>query len=218
MPALATFAIAVAEHATIAGVRVWRPLLAPAQRWPLSTDLLIALLSFTLTLLLWAQANMAVRSFVDVGTFVCAFVGNLALLWRRSHPLSTHYVVLGASVLVYLGSMTGGIFALAFSLYSVGRHAKDSRASLIAMLAALAFVAVDSFIVNPPSISGMLGAMMVAGLWYVGRRYRFRGEYLRLLEERAEHLERERSVEAERAVAAERTRIAREMHDIVAHQ
>ncbi|MEO0424277.1 MAG: sensor histidine kinase, partial [Pseudomonadota bacterium] len=47
---------------------------------------------------------------------------------------------------------------------------------------------------------------------------RFRGEYLRLLEERAEHLERERSVEAERAVAAERTRIAREMHDIVAHQ
>lgn len=161
---------------------------------------------------------MAVRSFVDVGTFVCAFVGNLALLWRRSHPLSTHYVVLGASVLVYLGSMTGGIFALAFSLYSVGRHAKDSRASLIAMLAALAFVAVDSFVVNPPSISGMLGAMMVAGLWYVGRRYRFRGEYLRLLEERAEHLERERSVEAERAVAAERTRIAREMHDIVAHQ
>ena len=59
---------------------------------------------------------------------------------------------------------------------------------------------------------------MAIVVWYVGRRLRFRGEYLRLLEERARHLEREQHTRAERAVAAERTRIAREMHDVVAHQ
>ncbi|MEM9386556.1 MAG: sensor histidine kinase [Pseudomonadota bacterium] len=208
----------MAERTTIAGVRAWRPLLAPAQRWPLSTDLLIAVLSLTLTLLMWARQGMAMTSFTDVGTFVCAFVGNLALLWRRSHPLCTHYVVLAACVLVQLGSMSGGVFALTFSLYSVGRHAKESQDSMIAMAAAVLFVAADAFVISSASIGGTLAVIMAVALWYAGRRYRFRGEYLRLLEERAEHLERERSVDAERAVTAERTRIAREMHDIVAHQ
>jgi len=41
---------------------------------------------------------------------------------------------------------------------------------------------------------------------------------LRLLQERAAHLEREQAAEARRAVAEERTRIARELHDVVAHQ
>jgi signal transduction histidine kinase len=63
-----------------------------------------------------------------------------------------------------------------------------------------------------------VAASLIFLFWYIGRRLRFRGEYLRLLEERAEHLERSKSIEAQRAVAQERTRIAREMHDIVAHQ
>ena len=54
--------------------------------------------------------------------------------------------------------------------------------------------------------------------WYIGRRLRFRGEYLRLLEERARYLEQRRAEAAEQAVAEERSRIARELHDVVAHQ
>jgi signal transduction histidine kinase len=47
--------------------------------------------------------------------------------------------------------------------------------------------------------------------WYVGRRLRLRGE-------RAAQLLREQAAEARRIVTEERTRIARELHDVVAHR
>ncbi|MFK8030490.1 MAG: sensor histidine kinase [Gammaproteobacteria bacterium] len=204
------------------GVRVWQPLRGPFARWPQLGDLLIAVLSFFLTLWMWSQGSgkdvLSMGSLGDVAVYLCAFVGNFALLWRRSHPWQVHAVVLCAALLVLLGPVSDGIFALAFSLYSLGRYESDSRASLIGMSVALAIIVLDLFVFSVPSISGTLAAGLVIALWYFGRRLRFRGEYLRLLEERATHLERERSVESERAVVAERTRIAREMHDIVAHQ
>jgi len=210
------------QQRTVAGVRVWQPLRGPFERWPLSADFFVALISFFLTMLMWAQGasreTLSMGSLTDVGIFLCAFVGNFALLWRRSHPWQVHMVVLCASVLVLLGGMGDGVFALAFSLYSLGRYEGDSRYSLFGILVALIFVLIDLFVLSQPSISGTIAAGLVVSFWYVGRRLRFRGEYLRLLEERADHLERERSAEAVRAVTAERTRIAREMHDIVAHQ
>jgi signal transduction histidine kinase len=212
----------LSQSHTGAGVRVWQPLRGPFERWPLSSDFLIALLAFVLTLMMWAQGSsrdmLSMGTLGDVGIYLCAFVGSFALLWRRSHPWQVHAVVLSASILVLLGAMGEGLFALVFSLYSLGRFEADSRASLIGMLAALAFIVTDLFVLSVPSVGGTIAAGLVIAFWYIGRRLRFRGEYLRLLEERAEHLERQRSVESDRAVAAERTRIAREMHDIVAHQ
>jgi signal transduction histidine kinase len=53
--------------------------------------------------------------------------------------------------------------------------------------------------------------------WYVGRRVRIRGDYAAAARERAEHLEWKRATEAERAIADARAGIARELHDVVAH-
>ncbi len=198
------------------GLRAWEPIRGPLERWPNFFDFLLALLSFLLTLAMWG--GLAMDTLVDVGVFVCAFVGNFALLWRRSHPVQVHMVALLASIVVQLTPQTDGVFALAFSLYSLGRYAADDRASLVGMLVALTYVGIDVFVLSTPSVGSVIAAGLVMLLWYVGRRLRFRGEYLRLLEERAMHLERERSADAERAVAIERTRIARELHDIVAHQ
>ncbi len=198
--------------------RVWQPWRGPLQRWPNLTDFLLAALSFVLTLAMWSGAGLAMATLGDVAALLCAFVGNFALLWRRSHPLHVHAVVIGASILAHLGSPGDGIVALAFSLYSLGRYTADDRASLVGMLAGLALVGTDLLLLSTPDAGSVIAAALVVLLWYIGRRLRFRGEYLRLLEERAEHLERERSAEAERAVARERTRIARELHDIVAHQ
>ena len=201
---------------------VWQPLRGPFERWPHLTDLLIALLAFLLTLLMWSRRDahevLALQSLWDVAAFQCAFVACFALLWRRTHPWQVHAVVLGATLILELGLPAEGIVALAFSLYSLGRYESNARVSLIAVLATLVFVVFDQGILIQPTAGGTVAVMLAWALWHIGRRLRFRGEYLRLLEERAEYLERERNAESERAVAAERTRIAREMHDVVAHQ
>ncbi|MFC4118326.1 sensor histidine kinase [Nonomuraea zeae] len=59
----------------------------------------------------------------------------------------------------------------------------------------------------------MIGLPLVLGLWYRARR-----EVLEAARERAERLEREQVMRAEQARAQERARIAREMHDVVAHR
>lgn len=53
--------------------------------------------------------------------------------------------------------------------------------------------------------------------WVLGDSVRTRRAYLAQLEERATRLEKEREAQAKAAVAAERARIARELHDVVAH-
>jgi signal transduction histidine kinase len=61
-------------------------------------------------------------------------------------------------------------------------------------------------------LSGLVAASLLLGISV--RHWR---NSLSSLAERAEQLERERDQQARMAVAAERTRIAREMHDVVAH-
>ncbi|MGH4033260.1 sensor histidine kinase [Actinomycetota bacterium Odt1-20B] len=53
--------------------------------------------------------------------------------------------------------------------------------------------------------------------WVLGDSIRTRRAYLAQLEERADRLEKEREAQSKVAVAAERARIARELHDVVAH-
>ena len=53
--------------------------------------------------------------------------------------------------------------------------------------------------------------------WLLGDSIGSRRAYLREIEEKAERLERERETEARRIVAEEQARIARELHDVVAH-
>lgn len=63
------------------------------------------------------------------------------------------------------------------------------------------------------------GLILITGLavWALAMLRRARQETLDALRDRAERLERERDQQAQIAAAAERARIAREMHDIVAH-
>jgi signal transduction histidine kinase len=59
--------------------------------------------------------------------------------------------------------------------------------------------------------------ILIVGIWILGIYISTRRAYLRGLEERAARLERERDIQVEIATAAERARIARELHDVVAH-
>jgi signal transduction histidine kinase len=59
--------------------------------------------------------------------------------------------------------------------------------------------------------------VFIAPPWSIGRVMRSRTRLSALLTERATELEREREVFAEESVRYERTRIARDLHDVVAH-
>src|SRR5581483_11088806 len=65
-------------------------------------------------------------------------------------------------------------------------------------------------------VAALLSAMPLVA-WLLGDSVRWRRGYYAALEERATRLERERDAFAQVAAAAERARIAREMHDVVAH-
>jgi signal transduction histidine kinase len=58
---------------------------------------------------------------------------------------------------------------------------------------------------------------LVCAAWMLGYLARTRRAYVAGLEERADQLERDAAQQAQIATAAERARIAREMHDVVAH-
>ncbi|MFP3992588.1 sensor histidine kinase [Streptomyces sp. E11-3] len=76
-----------------------------------------------------------------------------------------------------------------------------------------------------PNAASVFGNILFAGFamvpfalaWVMGDSIRTRRAYYAEVEERAARLEKEREAQAKVAVAAERARIARELHDVVAH-
>jgi signal transduction histidine kinase len=148
----------------------------------------------------------------------------LPLAWRRRRPLLALAAVLAANTAYYaLGfPQTGFDLALPVAVYSAAAYT-GPRSSLLAAVATMAsFVALYALEVGPfwasvpPSFLAWLLAIFAA-LWVWGRYLQVRRAYTAELEARAERAERDREAEARRAVAAERVRIARELHDVVAH-
>jgi len=195
----------------------WQPFRGPFQRWPRLADGFLALVSLFLTVA--PQINFDIGEPPSFGAFLLFLIGSIALLWRRTKPVMAHGIVLSASALsMALGYTSGPIFALAFSIYSLGRYSDNNRWSIGGMVTAMALVGVNELFDLSPALTNVLPLLFVYILWYLGRRIRARGQYLALLQERTTLLAQEKHIEAERAVEEERTRISRELHDIVAHR
>jgi signal transduction histidine kinase len=146
----------------------------------------------------------------------------LVLLFRRTHPSA---VAAGVAVLALLQVVAGwGPLAydigVLIALYSVVKYADRLRDGVLAgVVAAIGvLLAAAQMPARAPWWAGALYYGLVTGaVWLVGLNVRTRRLYVVSLEERATTLEREREAEARAAVAEERTRIARELHDVVAH-
>ncbi|MFI6578309.1 sensor histidine kinase [Nocardiopsis sp. NPDC050513] len=135
---------------------------------------------------------------------------SLAVLFRRSRP---HLLLALAFVLLLL---FGNMLPAAFALYSFAVHFDDRRL-LSGWFALMALAMYVGFGIGLLPYIFNAGFFLVApttfGLWVGTRR-----QLIDRLQERAERLEREQHLMAEHAITAERTRIAREMHDVVAHR
>jgi signal transduction histidine kinase len=110
--------------------------------------------------------------------------------------------------------------ALLVALYTVAAH-RDRR-HWIPAAAVLEVGVVLASVRFAPAGDGVFGSIvflsgLVTAALFLGTTLRTRRDYLTSVEDRARRLERERDQQAQLAATAERTRIAREMHDVVAH-
>ena len=165
-------------------------------------------------------------------------LGALVLL-RRRYPSATFAIALAVGLVqLTLGtqpsssSATAGAFqpvstdiAIIVLLYTLAAR-RPRRTSLRGLAACLAGIAVA--VIRWPMTHGtespqhMLAVALVLGVptvsaWVLGDSMAYRRAHNAWLEERARRAEAERDTRARIAVAAERARIAREMHDVIAH-
>ncbi|MGW1894759.1 sensor histidine kinase [Streptomyces sp. NPDC002004] len=153
---------------------------------------------------------------------VLAAVGCSALVRRGSRPFGVLAVAVVCGVVFQvLGFRESPLVTspVLVSVYSVAVRT-DRRttwttafASVVVLVGAASVFASQSWL--DPDNAAMLAWTALSAA--VGDGVRSRRAYVAAVEERAEHAERTREQEAQQRVAAERVRIARELHDVVAH-
>jgi signal transduction histidine kinase len=147
-----------------------------------------------------------------------AFSGSI--IARRGHPKPAATAAAGCAALMSLGSgpvVPGGALVLPLLLlaYSLGTDRDWRRAAL-----ALAVLGVGVQVAIGPDGTGIVNPFVVVcviGPWAVGLVVRSQRRLTEQLAVRGHELEAERELFAAEAVRYERARIARELHDIVAH-
>ncbi|WP_308492100.1 sensor histidine kinase [Microbacterium terrisoli] len=176
---------------------------------------------------------------------VYALVLGVALAFRRRYPTTVAIVTAAAFFAVgtlHVPEMFVGTVAMFLGFYTVGAVSTDRRraawvriAIVIGMfvwLLTATFVeatqpaTIDSTLSRAGAFSPfvayallniLINVMYFAAAYYFGERAYAGARQRRALQERTADLERERERSATQAVALERVRIARELHDVVAH-
>ena len=141
----------------------------------------------------------------------------LPLAIRRSHPLVMAGLQIAGSALILAQPPYTAIFGSLIGLYSLCVYGPTPLLGLVWLL-----VGAIALQVGLPGIRMQVAPAVLLLLtgtlaWLGGQATRQRQAQARLLEERAKRLERERDLAAQVAVADERARIARDLHDVVAH-
>jgi signal transduction histidine kinase len=150
----------------------------------------------------------------------------IPVVFRRKYPTGAFAaaVVVGAAQVLFTGQPSGSDLAVLVLLYTLAAY-RPRRVSVTGLAVCLAGSAAALGRWLPGNLSLMhtvlVGSVIFAGpaliAWVLGDSMRYRRGYYASLEDRAARLERERDAQAQIAAAAERARIARELHDVIAH-
>ncbi|MGJ6962358.1 sensor histidine kinase [Streptosporangium sp. G11] len=185
----------------------------------LTPFLLVSLLNVwtigVIDLVAWGAERLGLWGFA--GLTLLLFV---PLFWLRERPVAVFAIISLTSFLQWLL----GVQTLFFNVsVLVAMYGVASRRPLRWAVGAGLVVELGLFLVFGRVPQGLdLSAFATASafavaIWMAGIYANTRRRYLEGLEERAERAERERDQQARLAAAAERARIARELHDVVAH-
>ena len=140
----------------------------------------------------------------------------IALWWRRRWPVQT------AVVIALISSFS--VFASFPAMIALFTAAVRRPARIVAAVAAVDLAAAGAFMVlrpdptTPIALSVALSVLAVAAVAAWGMFVRARRQLVSSLRDRAERAEAEQQLRIDQARQLERTRIAREMHDVLAHR
>ena len=153
------------------------------------------------------------RDLLAIGLGVSA----AALVWRHRSPVAVLAVVLIMALGLNYGPIV--ILPVLLALFTVAEYTDRTKVIGAAVLSAVVVLAAPAVHGTPlTTLPQVLSRLVAIGLAVAAGLYlRARADYVGGLQERAERLEREHELMAHQAVADERVRIARELHDVVAH-
>lgn len=183
---------------------------------PLRLDVALAgVLAATTQFELWTNDGVEDPFAVQVVSFLLITV---PLAWRRSATLvATGVISLGFAAQVILAGdapVLGGLIAAILITYAAGAHLAGREAWLGAAFIAVGVILSGYWDEDKRALGDLLGNVLIfAVIWGLGRTVSSR-------QRRADELEldvREQAERARVAAAHERARIARELHDVIAH-
>jgi signal transduction histidine kinase len=141
---------------------------------------------------------------------------SVALFWRRRHPVPIALVVLAVNA-----ASLDTVAAAVILIFTVAVHRRFATAGPV-LLVALGSGAVSASLAPMPGVGrlpSLLWSSVVFGIGFLwGMTVRSRRLLMLTLRERAQQAEDQQHLRIAQARSTERTRIAREMHDVLAHR
>jgi signal transduction histidine kinase len=196
------------------------------RRHPVLVDSALALLVGSLGLSVLGVNEGVRRESPLLGLlFVIAMVAPISV--RRGHPVGAFATVIavGGLQVLMLPRPVGSDLSVLVVLYTLAAY-RPRRVAVPGLAVCLLGSIVAIAVWEPArarhdwsTVATVFAVFCLPALtaWLLGDMMRWRRGFYDALEERAARLERERDAQAQIAAAAERARIARELHDVVAH-
>ncbi len=182
----------------------------------LLVDGVIALVAFALIAAILGSAgeNPAVRD-PDVLAYALGAIHSVSVLVRRRRPVVAVVMSLGSALAYAAAGYPAALAPLTLlTVYTAAASLDDRPSRRLGVGAFLASALAATFGPGPTSTTGPL---LTAGAWFLGDYVRDRRRHTEALEAKNAELERAQQDLARQAVTEERLRIARELHDVVAH-
>ena len=156
-------------------------------------------------------------------TAVLLLLESLPLIVRRRYPLAVMLVVVSATIvqiaLIPEGQLLQSGLGVLVAIYTIGERL--DRTTSLGLTALTAAIVAALFLGRgglPDALQSLIQTELILLVaWLVGDASRIRRLYTESLVEHARLVESEREERTRRAVLEERERIARELHDVVAH-